>query len=169
MQKITRKEAMEQKFTNYFTGKPCKRGHVAERSVLGSNCVECRRLALQHRYVLKGEEILKQCRQWNYDNPEKRLLITAKARAKKKDIKFDLDLQDIVIPQKCPVLDIPIILNKKQRMGPNSPSLDRIIPSRGYVKGNVIVVSNRANLLKKDASIDELVKLARFYKRYNDR
>jgi hypothetical protein len=48
---------------------------------------------------------------------------------------------------------------------PNSPSLDRIDNSKGYIEGNVIVVSWRANNLKRDASIQELQKIVEFYQR----
>jgi hypothetical protein len=42
-----------------------------------------------------------------------------------------------------------------------SPSLDRIIPDRGYVPGNVRVVSDRANRLKGKRSLSELRLLSR--------
>lgn len=38
---ITRKEAREQGLTRYFTGKPCKRGHICERRVCNALCIEC--------------------------------------------------------------------------------------------------------------------------------
>jgi hypothetical protein len=44
----------------------------------------------------------------------------------------------------------------QRKKSPNSPSLDKIIPSKGYIKGNVWVISNRANTLKNDASLQEL-------------
>lgn len=47
--------------------------------------------------------------------------------------------------------------------GPNSPTLDRIRPDLGYVKGNVIVISGRANRIKSDATIEELRDIASFY------
>jgi hypothetical protein len=43
-----------------------------------------------------------------------------------------------------------------------SPSLDRIDPSRGYIPGNVQVISNRANLLKRDGTLREIVLLGRW-------
>lgn len=49
----------------------------------------------------------------------------------------------------------------------STPSLDRIIPKKGYVRGNIIVISWRANLLKRDATIKELMQLASFYSRFN--
>jgi hypothetical protein len=48
----------------------------------------------------------------------------------------------------------------------NSPSLDRIVPEKGYVRDNVLVVSYRANRIKNDATISELQQIAAFYKTY---
>jgi hypothetical protein len=57
----------------------------------------------------------------------------------------------------CPVLGIAINANHgRQGYFPDSPSLDRIVPSRGYTKGNVRVISQRANQLKSDATLAEL-------------
>lgn len=41
MNKITRKEALNKGLKTYFTGKPCKRGHICKRYISKSNCVEC--------------------------------------------------------------------------------------------------------------------------------
>ncbi len=40
--------------------------------------------------------------------------------------------------------------------GNNYSTLDRVVPSLGYVKGNVRVISFRANRLKNNATIDEI-------------
>jgi len=89
--------------------------------------------------------------------PEYYLWKGAKRRAKAKGLDFDIEVSDIIIPQLCPLLNIPIIHEVgKGHRNPNSPSLDRIIPSKGYVKNNVRVISNRANLLKNNATVEEL-------------
>ena len=41
MNKISRKEAQSQGLKRYFTGNPCKHGHVSERRVIGHTCCEC--------------------------------------------------------------------------------------------------------------------------------
>jgi hypothetical protein len=66
---------------------------------------------------------------------------------------------------RCPVLGIPLDRSPRD----NTPSLDRIIPARGYVPSNVIVVSLRANQIKGDATVRELLAIARFYERYKRR
>ncbi len=69
-----------------------------------------------------------------------------------------------MIPTHCPILGIPIFqMTGNKGGGANSPSLDRIEPELGYVPGNTIVISNRANRLKSDATIDELRAIASFY------
>ena len=102
---------------------------------------------------------------YNLKNKERNLVNSARRSAKQRGLPFDLSCEDIVIPERCPVLGIPIVLNTAARAD-DSPSLDRIVPALGYVKGNVIVISWRANRLKQDASIAELRALADFYGRY---
>ena len=87
---------------------------------------------------------------------EYRMLTRAKSRAKIGNIPFNLTLEDISIPDTCPLLGIPIKVQPKKGYHPNSPSLDKIIPEKGYIKGNVWVISNRANTLKNDATLTEL-------------
>ena len=91
------------------------------------------------------------------ENPEYYLWKAAKQRAKRKNLDFNITPDDIIIPQLCPLLNIPIIhtVGKGQRSD-NSPSLDRIDNRFGYIKGNILVVSWRANFLKSDASLTEL-------------
>ena len=93
--------------------------------------------------------------------PEKRMLRRAKSRAKERGLEFNLELSDIHIPTHCPVLGIELVVHKGRSGGnPNSPALDRIDNKKGYVKGNVMVVSHRANMMKLDASPEELLKFA---------
>lgn len=70
--------------------------------------------------------------------------------------------EDISIPEFCPVLGLRL-QHGSGKATDASPSLDRIDNTKGYVQGNVMVVSNRANLLKRDATPDELQRLAAFY------
>ena len=92
---------------------------------------------------------------------EKKMLRRARSRAKERGLEFDIDLSDIHIPTHCPVLGIELVAHKGRSGGnPNSPALDRIDNTKGYVKGNVMVVSHRANMMKVDASPEELLKFA---------
>jgi hypothetical protein len=96
------------------------------------------------------------------NHPAKMMLKRAQGRAKAAGIPFDIELNDIIIPTHCPVLGIELNIGSGLHSD-NSPSLDRIIPDNGYTKGNVIVVSWRANRIKCDATPTELMKLAEFY------
>jgi hypothetical protein len=88
--------------------------------------------------------------------PHLRWLIALKNRANAKGLEFNLTKEDLVIPEYCPVLGIKLA-RATGRVTVNSPQVDRINNNRGYVKGNVRVVSQRANTLKRDATIEELI------------
>jgi len=90
----------------------------------------------------------------------KLLLMKAKARAKKRGEEFLITETDLCIPDTCPLLDIPLFASKGPSWCPNSPTIDRIDNTLGYVPGNVWVISWRANSLKSNATPDELTKLA---------
>jgi len=85
------------------------------------------------------------------------LLKNARARAKKLGIPFDLTEADLEIPENCPVLGLKLQINRKTDglAHYTSPSLDRLIPGLGYVKGNVAVISNRANGIKREGTARE--------------
>lgn len=97
-------------------------------------------------------------------NPKRVMLSLARQRARGANVPFDLHEDDFEIPTHCPVLGVELRSGRGRR-GPTdaSPTLDRIVPSLGYVPGNVIVVSWRANRLKSDGTMDELVKVVAFY------
>lgn len=88
-------------------------------------------------------------------DPINHMLHQAKDRAKKRGLEFSLARQDVQIPTHCPVLGIPLSVSAG-RHSDNSPTLDRIDNDRGYVKGNVGVISFRANRFKSNASVEEL-------------
>lgn len=111
------------------------------------------------------KECHKQCKeQWKTENPEQYLWAKAKNRAKTSGLEFNIEVSDIVIPEFCPVLGLKLEKGEGRQQD-NSPTLDRIDSSKGYVKGNIEVISWRANSLKKDATPEELQKLATYYKR----
>lgn len=89
---------------------------------------------------------------------ESRIYSSVKSRAKRAGIKFEIDIIDIVVPEYCPILGIKLNWNFGKGSGYHydSPSLDKIIPELGYIKGNVRVISSRANLLKSNAYVEEL-------------
>ncbi len=163
-----------------FTGKPCRKGHIGPRYAKFGGCVECVRETNKRQIAKRkpGENAFR-LRKWvsenreysnarrlehRIKNPERIMVIAAKKTAKSRGLPFDLTYKDIVIPEFCPVLGVKLERGMKSRTDA-SPSLDRIIPENGYVRGNIIVVSWRANFLKSDGSVDELRKIADFYER----
>lgn len=94
---------------------------------------------------------------------EKELYQSAKRRSKKHGLHFDLNHIDISVPKFCPVLGIPI-RQAKNRMDDYSPTIDRLNPKFGYVKENICVMSNRANRIKSNGSIEEHEKVIKFMK-----
>ena len=102
-------------------------------------------------------------KRWQLKNASSLLLWHLKSRAKANNIAFNLTKEDIIIPEFCPVLGIRLEKGKG-KSGFNSPSVDRIIPSLGYTKGNIVIISQRANLIKNDATPDEIQRVATFYK-----
>lgn len=102
-------------------------------------------------------------RKYAMNNPERGLLKTARHRALKRKVEFNIDLSDIIIPEKCPILGIPLIISDgtgKPGGRMNSPSLDRIDNEKGYVKGNVQVISHMANSMKFTANREQLLAFA---------
>jgi DNA-directed RNA polymerase subunit RPC12/RpoP len=81
----------------------------------------------------------------------------AKSRALQRNLEFNIEITDIVIPEFCPILGIELKEHKGRSGGEKtSPALDRIDNSKGYVKGNIIVISHLANMMKSSANNEEL-------------
>ena len=96
-----------------------------------------------------------------------RLLNSARARAKRYGLEFNITEEDIFIPSHCPLLGIELQVAEGKRASKSfSPSLDRFDPSKGYIKGNVWVISHKANTMKNDATLKELQKLVNNLKKY---
>lgn len=89
---------------------------------------------------------------------------SAQTRARKKNIPFTITPEDIEIPAQCPILGIPLRRKKGRGVGDHSPSLDRIFPDRGYIPGNIHVISARANRIKNDSTREEVELLLAWYK-----
>lgn len=94
------------------------------------------------------------------------LWFRAKQRAKKYNLEFNITEDDIIIPSICPILEVPIILGNKGDYE-YMASLDRIDNSKGYIKGNVMVISKKANSMKNSASLQELKTFCKNILRYS--
>ena len=165
------KDAKQSNSMYYFTGKNCPHGHTSKRYTKSSRCVECvllKQKELGNQYAKKSREKNREKNKLkgreDYRKIGKKYLYLMWARAKKraneKNVPFDIELSDIIIPTNCPVLGIAFeISNSGRGPGDNSPSLDRINPKLGYVKGNVEVISFKANRIKSDADVIDLQKV----------
>ena len=176
MQIVKWKEAKEQGLTTYFTGKPCRNGHVVERFTSCRECVQCRREKkridpddLINLPITDEELRAAGGRKWKVWRqryakrfPEKIMWRAAKDRAKRLNLEFDIQPEDIVIPEVCPVLGIPLDVGKATRW--TAPSLDRFDSSKGYTKDNIRVISHRANFLKNNAEAWEIEAVLKYMK-----
>lgn len=95
--------------------------------------------------------------------PETYILKRARKHAKDIGVEYNISKEDIIIPTVCPILDIPLYICDK--VSDNSPSLDRIDNTKGYVKGNVVVVSNRVNRIKGDSSLEKFILMTEQYRK----
>ena len=168
---ITKNEAKQKGLIFYFTGKPCKHNHISERLVKGGSCRACKNLTSEKKRNENRQEYNKYCREKKKESysPEKRkkqylknikneMFFAAKQRAKIKNISFTITIEDVIIPENCPVLGIP--LDHRDRL--HAPSLDRIVNALGYIKGNVKVISSKANRLKNNGTIEEFKKIIEY-------
>ena len=157
-----------------------KNGHGEPRPKVV--CVGCKQLLSQKYFSYKVKEdpsqgIRPKCKScsakkaagererrksnWKY-KPTLHMLNNSKQRAKNAGLEHTLTVDDIIIPDFCPVLGIKLKTGDR-RSHYNAPSIDRIDNTKGYIKENIVVVSTRANLLKNDATINELIMVAKFY------
>jgi len=142
---------------------------VAEETLLTCKCCSKEKPA---KYFSKKIDCLlgydtsrcKDCKkskiQWTKIKLEKKILNRTRTRAKQKGIDFNLEINDIIIPEKCPVYDHVFIYNDIDW----ACSIDRIDPNIGYVKGNIQIISNKANRLKNNATIEDIEKLLTWMK-----
>ena len=123
MNVLSRDEARLGSLKFYFTGLPCTRGHIAKRVVNSTLCVDC----------IKADRL--------FSN----MVSNTKAKAKRLNVPFQLTRGDIeqLLPDdgNCPILGLELKEGGGRGPKPNSPSLYRIDPARGYLPDNVLVVS----------------------------
>lgn len=84
----------------------------------------------------------------------------ARIRAKEANLDFKLQPSDIPLPTHCAVLGIKLDYEGlTDAASKYKPSIDRIDNTKGYTMQNIQVISHRANILKRDATLAELVAL----------
>ena len=121
-------------------------------------------------------EVVERKRNWQQERNAKSDLITrfrdivhrCQARKKKKNVPCTIkwtDVQDIYT-EICPLLEIPIKWDRTSGRDNFTPSIDRIIPEKGYVSGNIKIISNLANMMKSSATKEQLYTFAKNIKKY---
>jgi predicted nuclease with TOPRIM domain len=95
------------------------------------------------------------------DNQELRLYHSCKNNAKRKKVEFTLLLEDIVLPEKCPIFNVPLTNISEQGRVQTNASIDRKDPAKGYTKENILIMSDLANRMKQDATIEQLIQFAK--------
>lgn len=89
---------------------------------------------------------------------------SSKTRARKANLEHSITVEDIVIPSHCPILNIRLCPGSDGKVIPNSPTLDRVDNSKGYVPGNVRVISHRANSNKGSMTVEDIERLLKYVK-----
>lgn len=123
---------------------------------LHSYCIICNRQKSLN-YIRTNPEARKRRRA----DIRKMMIEAAQSRAVKKGLDIDIVYTDILVPDECPVFKQPI-RKSKGKANEFSPSLDRIDNSKGYIKGNIQVISNKANAMKGNSTIPELIQFAKW-------
>lgn len=158
--KIQSREEAIQNQDRYYIAK-CKYCHdkkLHDTNIKEWKCLKCYR-EYKSNWVRKSYK-LKEKKKETYNTIENILFMSAKARAKKKKLEFSIEYQDVYIPEICPALGIKIDkfledTSQSNESRASSPSLDRIDNSKGYIKGNVAVISYRANIIKGQGTAEQ--------------
>lgn len=130
-----------------------------------SQCKTCHRAASQRYRLDDLNKAARNWKRWRRDNPKRYILWRAKQHAKAAGRKFSLTEADLTLPKYCPVLGLKLKYHNAKKYDHAAASLDRVDNRKGYISGNVLVVSYRANMLKRDATWQELLRVVDFYRR----
>lgn len=109
----------------------------------------------------KNRRVNKFRRSWSH---AKWLYHICRARARRVGTRWDLQISDIHVPYKCPVLGIKLVMNVGFGKN-NSATVDRINPKKGYIKSNIAVISHMANRIKSNATSEEIKKTYQWLKK----
>lgn len=115
------------------------------------------------------ETIKEKGREYYRRKLKNRILNAAKARARKFGYEFNITEEDVIIPKYCPLLGVEMFVAEgRQGSKKNSFSLDRIDSTKGYIKGNVWVISMLANSMKSDGTFDDFQRMAENWRKYHE-
>lgn len=123
---------------------------VKDKIYYRSDCYICHRTA-DNLYHLNDKD----------KRPEHYIWLAAKRRARLHNLIFELEVKDIIIPERCPILNIELQFHKN-RAEDNSPSLDRLIPDKGYTAKNCFIISVKANRMKQENTLEDFNNIIKY-------
>jgi len=181
----TRAKAQETGAARYYTGIPCVAGHTGLRDTKRSYCLECHNARHRNWYSGNKDRVKVSSKEYREKDPDglrnrKRKTVLARFdrdpvkvwamhaatqirdRSNKKNIPCSVVWQDLVAIHSvfCPIFGVELVYWNKSKKCGDSASIDRIVPELGYVPGNIVVISDRANSIKNNASAEELYRIA---------
>ena len=124
-------------------------------------CLSCEGIERHNNYVATKVVHLEKVRRLKELKPAEKILMQAKATAKKKNLEFNIGLEDIILPEFCKYLGTKLTNIQGQGAVWSNYSIDRIDSTKGYIKGNVEIISRKANSMKNMATEEELVVFAK--------
>jgi hypothetical protein len=164
-----------------YIGAVCKNNHNSYRFTVNGVCAQCTSDStnlriksgktkdyseIRNKNWNSSQKAISAKQQWKERDPVWAWIVSAvggaRTRAKYKNLAFDLTNEYIksITPNHCPVLGIELTFGGTKKVSATSASIDRINPDRGYVVGNVAVISSKANIIKSNATADEIRKVA---------
>ena len=150
MKKISKKRQLSiDSEKDTFEGNKCYMCGGITRRTSDASCVKCFHYKCMHTDIEKRK---------------KYLLTKLHQQARMKKIPFDIEVDDINWVDKCPILDYNLDYFSVGGKKYNTVSFDKKDPTKGYTKGNVFIVSNRANSIKSDMNIQQLERLLNYVK-----
>lgn len=124
-------------------------------------CLNCESDKRSNVYVANKVVTRENARKRKELKPVEKILIQAKGTARKKNLEFNIGVEDIVLPKFCKYLGIKLTNLQGQGVVWSNYSIDRIDPAKGYIKGNVEIISRKANSMKNMATEQELIVFAK--------
>lgn len=128
---------------------------------------EANKLTLQiksrEKYARNKDKYLSQIRDY-YSVPEnylRKALARIKKRSEVEGLEFNISIEDLPVTEYCKYLGIKLTYKLGEGQLPSNASVDRIDPSKGYIKGNVEIISRKANTMKSNATKQELLIFSR--------
>lgn len=132
-----------------FEGNKCYMCGGTTRRTTDSSCVKC----FHHK-----------CMHTDLEKRKHYLITKLSQQARMKKIPFDICVDDIEWVDKCPILGYNLDYFSIGGRKFNTVSFDKKDPTKGYTKGNVFIISNRANSIKSDMSLEQLERLLEYVK-----